>query len=161
MVPLFLPCVSSSGRRDPTSAHSVRNRSEPSERHQQSIDEGISASRQIVNLILASGAVALAIASARGDGGEPATGKIAWVSYRDSGAELYVMNADGSGQTNLTNSPASDVAPSWSLDGACMTFDSDRDGNVEIYIMNADGSEKTRPTDTPSSTSMPTGSQAQ
>jgi hypothetical protein len=28
---------------------------------------------------------------------------------------MYVMNADGSGQTNLTNNPADDAFSSWSL----------------------------------------------
>jgi Tol biopolymer transport system component len=28
--------------------------------------------------------------------------------------EIYVMNADGSGQTNLTNNPARDIIPAWS-----------------------------------------------
>ena len=37
--------------------------------------------------------------------------KIAFVSYRDGNHEAYVMNADGTGQVNLTNDPAYDVAP--------------------------------------------------
>jgi len=39
---------------------------------------------------------------------------LAFVSYRDGNAEIYVMNADGSGQTNLTNSQANDWDPAWS-----------------------------------------------
>jgi Tol biopolymer transport system component len=50
------------------------------------------------------------------------------------------MNADGSGQINLTNNPAADDVPSWSPDGRRIAFASDRDGNREIYVMNADGS---------------------
>jgi hypothetical protein len=39
-------------------------------------------------------------------------GKIAFTSQRDGNAEIYVMNAaDGSGQTRLTNNPASDGNP--------------------------------------------------
>ena len=34
--------------------------------------------------------------------------RIAFVSNRDGNLEIYVMNADGSGQTNLTNNPALD-----------------------------------------------------
>jgi hypothetical protein len=39
--------------------------------------------------------------------------KIAFCSKRDGNGEIYVMNADGSGQKNLTNNPAYDVSPSW------------------------------------------------
>ncbi len=39
--------------------------------------------------------------------------KIAFTSDRDGNAEVYVMNANGSGQTNLTNNLAIDGEPSW------------------------------------------------
>lgn len=50
------------------------------------------------------------------------------------------MNADGSGQRNLTKNPANDLFPTWSPDGSMIAFTSDRDSNDEIYVMNADGS---------------------
>jgi hypothetical protein len=74
-------------------------------------------------------------------------GRIAFVSDRDGDNEIYVMNADGSGQTNLTNDNANDWGPAWSPDGQRIAFTSDRDGDNEIYVMNADGSEQTRLTD--------------
>jgi TolB protein len=46
------------------------------------------------------------------------------------------MNADGSGQRNLTRSPAYDGNPAWSPDGRKIAFG--RAG--EVYVMNADGS---------------------
>ena len=52
------------------------------------------------------------------------------------------MNADGSGQTRLTNNLAWDHNPVWSPDGARIAFQPDRDGNEEIYVMNADGSKQ-------------------
>ena len=67
-------------------------------------------------------------------------GKIAFTSTRDGNYEVYVMNADGSGQANLTNNAAVDYEPSWSPDGTQIAFISDRDGNGEVYVMNADGS---------------------
>jgi sugar lactone lactonase YvrE len=39
--------------------------------------------------------------------------KIAFTSDRDGNREIYVMNADGSGQTNVTHDPADDFAPAW------------------------------------------------
>src|SRR5690349_16537471 len=38
-------------------------------------------------------------------------GQIAFFSSRDGGDEIYVMNADGSAQTRLTNSAAQDEDP--------------------------------------------------
>ena len=40
--------------------------------------------------------------------------KIAFALLSDGNFEIYVMNADGSEQRNLTNNPAQDGAPSWS-----------------------------------------------
>ena len=44
----------------------------------------------------------------------PSTGRIAFNSDRDGNLEIYIMKADGSEQTRLTNNPAYDGAPSWS-----------------------------------------------
>ena len=76
--------------------------------------------------------------------------KLAFVSQRDGNSEIYVMNADGSAQENLTRQPASDSHPSWSPDGRKLVFVSRRDGNSEIYVMNADGSGLRNLTRTPS-----------
>ncbi|WP_225990646.1 TolB family protein [Bacillus luti] len=40
--------------------------------------------------------------------------KIAFSSNRDGNFEIYVMNPDGSNQTNITNNPADDSEPAWS-----------------------------------------------
>jgi Tol biopolymer transport system component len=85
-------------------------------------------------------------------------GKIAFESNRDGNLEIYVMNADGSGQTRLTNDPANDDVPTWSPDGGKIAFESNRDGNYEIYVMNADGSGQTRLTNGPSQDRVPTWS---
>ena len=81
--------------------------------------------------------------------------KIAFESYRDGKAEIYIMNVDGTGQTRLINNPTNDGAPSFSPDGAKIVFMSNRDGNLEIYIMNVDGSEQTRLTNNPASDTKP------
>jgi Tol biopolymer transport system component len=58
--------------------------------------------------------------------------------------ELYVMNADGSGRTRLTNGKGDERAPSWSSDGRRIAFQSDRnypDGEKpELYSIAPDGS---------------------
>jgi len=70
--------------------------------------------------------------------------RIAFMSERDGNAEIYVMNADGSGQTRLTNDPGFDADPTFSPDGR-IAFNSTRDGgNPEIYVMNGDGTGQTR-----------------
>ena len=63
------------------------------------------------------------------------------------------MNADGTGQTNLTNNPASGLFSRMVSDGSKIAFTSDRDGNNEIYVMNADGSGQTRLTNNPAADS--------
>jgi Tol biopolymer transport system component len=78
-------------------------------------------------------------------------GKIAFVSGRDGNDEIYIMNADGTDQSRLTNNLASDLEPSWSPDGSKITFCSGRDGNSEIYVMNADGTDQMRLTNNPAS----------
>ena len=61
-------------------------------------------------------------------------------------SEIYVMDADGGNQQNLTNHPSDDRNPSWSPDGQRIVFQSDRDNdrghNIEIYVMDADGNNQ-------------------
>ena len=74
----------------------------------------------------------------------PDGSRIAFDSERDGNLEVYVMNADGTGQTRLTDNPAADGVPAWSPDGSRIAFMSNRDGDYEIYVMNTDGSGQTR-----------------
>ena len=76
-------------------------------------------------------------------------GRIIFSSFRDnSDLEIYVMDADGSNQTRLTNRRGVDRHGSWSPDGKKIAFFSLRDVNSEIYVMNADGSSETNITRT-------------
>jgi Tol biopolymer transport system component len=54
--------------------------------------------------------------------------------------EVWAVNRDGSGDTNLTNHPSDDMGPSWSPDGSEIIFFSTRDaepGGGDIYAMPA------------------------
>ncbi|MFW6097559.1 MAG: fibronectin type III domain-containing protein, partial [Chloroflexota bacterium] len=75
---------------------------------------------------------------------EPLPDEITFVSEADGDRDIYGMNADGSGLTNLSNSNASDNGASWSPDGRRLVFHSDREGDNQLYVMNADGSDQQR-----------------
>jgi Tol biopolymer transport system component len=75
-------------------------------------------------------------------------GRIAFVSGTPGSYDIYTMNSDGSGRTQLTSAPGDDQDPAWSPDGTKIAFASDRDGGLGIYIMDADGSNVARLTTT-------------
>ena len=74
----------------------------------------------------------------------PTTPKILFNSLRDGNQEVYIMNADGSEQKNLTRHRARDRDAVWSPTGEQILFESDRDGIRDLYLMNADGSNVRR-----------------
>ncbi len=86
----------------------------------------------------------------------PDGSKIAFMSTRTGNPEVFVMNANGTNQINITNnSPTADARPSWSRTQNKITFMSMRDGNMEIYLMNGDGTGQTRLTNHPASDDFP------
>jgi len=66
---------------------------------------------------------------------------IAFVSQRDGNWEIYVVQADGSGLTRLTDNDVVDSEPAWSPDGKQIAYRSRLDGSSDIFIMGADGSD--------------------
>ncbi len=74
-------------------------------------------------------------------------GKIAFVVETETGEDqIWVMEPDGSGQTQLTDpAPGSDRDPSWSADGTRIVFarEVSDDPIVDIWVMDADGSGQT------------------
>jgi uncharacterized protein YraI len=82
--------------------------------------------------------------------------KIATTFKQNDHWEVHVMNADGTGEVRLTDTPNdiilaahlagqdfkawNNAAPAWSPDGSQIAFVTDRNGPWEIWVMNADGS---------------------
>ena len=63
---------------------------------------------------------------------------IAWLTYNDARADLFVAAGDGSGARNLTDDAAQDVRASWSPDSTKLVFGSNRDGDFELYVLRLD-----------------------
>jgi Tol biopolymer transport system component len=80
--------------------------------------------------------------------------RIAFSSRREGSFDIYVMQADGSGTTQLTSAKEHDSYPSWSPDGRQIVFARDRD----IFVMDADGSNQHRISDPLSEESEPSWS---
>ena len=98
--------------------------------------------------------------------GSPDGERIAFMSTRDGHVhpiggypiyDIYVMDADGSNQQNLTSNPHYDTSPAWSPDGQRIAFASNMfalDGEkarlvFDICVMNADGGDPQRLTNNP------------
>ena len=71
-----------------------------------------------------------------------AKGTIVFASDRDGPRnwEIYAIQTDGSGLTNLTRAEGSDTEPAWSPDGTKIVFFGQRTGSDQIFVMSADGS---------------------
>ena len=90
-------------------------------------------------------ATALVVVVANLAGLAPASAQTSKIVY-DCALDVCVVNEDGTGLVNLTNSPdVYDIDPVWSPDGTRIAFASSRtvptneDGNIEIFVMDADG----------------------
>jgi Tol biopolymer transport system component len=92
--------------------------------------------------------------------------QLAFMSLREGYCSIFLMNADGTDQVNLTPKDPADPpaswcsrAPSWSRSGRqiyFMSFRPSTGGNPEIFVMNADGTDATQLTFAPGEDGFPT-----
>jgi Tol biopolymer transport system component len=65
---------------------------------------------------------------------------IAFTSQHDGNWEAYIMDINGAGIRNLSNSPLSnDGLPTISPDGNAVAFVSDRDGQWAVWVVSVHG----------------------
>lgn len=74
----------------------------------------------------------------------PDGNSIVFISYEATRGDLFEINRDGSGRTNVTNNRANEWGPVWSPDGTRIAFTSNRDFGSDLYIMNPDGTDVRR-----------------
>lgn len=87
--------------------------------------------------------------------------KIAFSSTRSGTAEIWIMEGDGSMQTQITfATPGGNFIPEWSPDGTRIVYASLQNtvGHPEVWVMDSDGGHQTRLTFTPPNPNGPTWS---
>lgn len=64
--------------------------------------------------------------------------KLAFAGSRKSGEarQIFIANLDGTGLRQITNNGSINMSPSWSPDGAKLTYTSFRDGKADIFVYN-------------------------
>jgi Tol biopolymer transport system component len=65
------------------------------------------------------------------------------------GIEIHKMNADGTGEEQLTTNEVYDSYPAFSPSGGKIVFLSDRDGDYDLYVMDVDGTDVRQLTNQP------------
>jgi sugar lactone lactonase YvrE len=86
----------------------------------------------------------------------PDGNRLLFVSNRDGNEEIYVMDADGTGQTRLTDTPGFERGPTFSPDGAKITYTAGPDFTFyHVWVMDADGGNPTQVTSPPGNNSQP------
>ncbi len=113
-------------------------------------------------IILVAGSIAILGGAAETSNSE---GKILFYSERDGNAEIYLMDADGSGLTRLTTNSANEWSPAGSPDGTEIAFESERDDPnpmscfpnciTKLHLMSVDGSGERRLMDLPGAEGHP------
>jgi Tol biopolymer transport system component len=68
---------------------------------------------------------------------------------------IHSMNADGTGEVNLTPGPWGGIQPDWSSRTRLIAFSDDRFGSFDIFVMREDGTGVTRLTSDPAHENYP------
>ncbi|HET6846073.1 MAG TPA: hypothetical protein VFH29_04520 [Anaerolineales bacterium] len=68
---------------------------------------------------------------------------IAFVSDRDGGPYIYLMDADGKNTRRLTDRTDAELGPAWSPDGSQLAFFSGNNDVTNVFVVGADGTGST------------------
>lgn len=71
----------------------------------------------------------------------PDGSKIAFMSDRDGGSDIYLMNPDGTELEAVAHEPSRETMPAWSPDSEWIAFVSNRSGNSDLFIIRRDGTD--------------------
>jgi len=74
----------------------------------------------------------------------PDGAKLSFSSDVSGNWDIWVMNADGAGLTQLTDDQKNQFAPSFSPDGKWLAFASNISGSYDVWLMKTDGSARTQ-----------------
>jgi TolB protein len=86
----------------------------------------------------------------------PTGAQIAFSAVVGGHRDIYVVNVDGTGLQQVTQTPKTDeFAPAWSPDGTHIVFQANPDGQWDIYRMRADGSDRRQLTTDPANDTAP------
>jgi len=85
----------------------------------------------------------------------PDGARILFISDRSGRRELWLADADGKNQQQLTANTPAWGSPQWSPDGTRIVFDGRVKGKADIYLMNTAGGPATRLTEDPAEDIVP------
>ena len=107
----------------------------------------------VAGVLMACAVVVLVVSEKKAEATFPGkNGRIAYASYDapfpKGDSEIYTINPDGSGKTQLTHNNTDDLDPAYSPDGKKIVYagQDGPKGDLEIYTLNARGGGKSRVT---------------